>query len=241
MNCPICSTELNFKTKPLLGAGKLSSGEQLCARCWLSLAKVDQHMHQNTKKYTAEQVKCRVASITDGAARIEAQLEAIGMDKLRRTARKLEVDELPRILSADEIIVAYASGFYNGGTGLLLATDRRLLFVEKGILSGLKTEDFGLDKVTSIQCDTGLMWAELKIFASGNVARIGKVDNASARRFSEAVRAKLNEPKATTVTTVQLPVDVADQLLKLARLKEQGILSQEEFDGEKKRLLGLPK
>lgn len=242
MNCPICSTELNFKTKPVFGAGKLSSGEQLCGKCWLSLSRIDQHMHQNTKKYIAEQVKNRVASVSEGAARIEAQLEAIGVDKLRRTARRLEVDELPRILSADENIIAYASGTYNGGTGLLLSTDKRLLFVEKGILSGLKTEDFGLDKITSIQCDTGLMSAELRIMASGNVARISKVENGSARKFSEVVRTKLNEPKATTATTVIQPsVDVADQLLKLAQLKDQGILTQEEFDGEKKRLLGLPR
>lgn len=199
-------------------------------------------MHQNTKKYSAQQVSDRIVGVSDNAARIEAQLEAIGVDKLKRSARKLEVDELPRILAVDEAIIAYASGRYNGGTGLLLATDRRLLFVEKGILSGVKTEDFGLDRITSIQCDTGLVSAELKIMASGNIARITWVENSSARIFSEVVRAKLSEHKSSATTTViQQPVDVADQLLKLAQLKEQGILTQEEFDGEKKRLLGLPK
>lgn len=208
----------------------------------MSLATIDPPMQMNLKKYTVDQVKDRFTSASNGASRIEAQLEALGIDKLRRTARKLEVDELPRILSADETIIAYAAGTYNGGTGLLIATERRLLFVEKGVFSGLKTEDFGLDKVTSIQCDTGFMSAELKIMASGNVARITKVDNVLARTFSDVVRAKLSEPKAATSTTViQQPVDVADQLLKLSQLKDQGILTQEEFDGEKKRLLGLPR
>lgn len=34
-------------------------------------------------------------------------------------------------------------------------------------------------------------------------------------------------------------VDVADQIVKLAALKEQGILTEEEFSAKKKQLLGI--
>ena len=57
-----------------------------------------------------------------------------------------EVKELPKILWDDEQVLDLVQGFYNNGTGILVATQKRLLFVDKGMLGGLKVEDFPLDK-----------------------------------------------------------------------------------------------
>lgn len=54
--------------------------------------------------------------------------------------------------------------------------------------------------------------------------------------FAEAVVA---QPIAATTTAQPLPVSVADELTKLLRLKEQGILTQAEFDAQKARILDL--
>ena len=46
-------------------------------------------------------------------------------------------------------------------------------------------------------------------------------------------------PTTTTQSIPQENVNIADQLERLAKLKEQGILTEEEFASQKKKLLGL--
>lgn len=240
-NCGNCSTELKFGNTPLLGGGKLASGETICLDCFRKLIKLD--MSTNSKKLTLEDVKARLSSGQETANRIHVQLQNIGITQSSSPAiwGRKEIAELPAIISEDEIMFGLVQGVYNKGQGILVGTNKRLLFVDKGIIYGLKVEDFGLDKISSIQYETGFIFADIKIMASGNIAKISNVEKNSGRAFCEKVRTKLSEPKqsATPVTVVQQQVDVADQLEKFARLKEQGILTQEEFDNQKKKLLGL--
>lgn len=95
-----------------------------------------------------------------------------------------------------------------------------------------------MDKITSIQYETGLLLGEIKIHTSGNIAKIDNVEKANARAFAEFVRNKLSQPKETT-TVINNQPNVLDQLEKLAKLKEKGILTQEEFEIQKKKLLDL--
>jgi hypothetical protein len=175
--------------------------------------------------------------------RIQLQLEAMGITKATSPAiwGLKETAELRSIIADDEEMFALVRGIYNNGRGILVATNKRLIFVDKGFISGLKVEDFGLDKISSIQYETGIVFASIKIMASGNTAKIEYVDKGAARIFCEKVRTKLSETKsnAAPVTIVQSQLDVADQLSKLAKLKDQGILTQDEFDAQKKKLLNL--
>jgi hypothetical protein len=56
--------------------------------------------------------------------------------------------ELPSILWKDEHIERLVQGSYGGGTGLLVSTNKRLVFVDKG-MTKLKVEDFPYDKISS--------------------------------------------------------------------------------------------
>jgi hypothetical protein len=160
-----------------------------------------------------------------------------------------EIKELPNILWADESVENIIQGTYNNGNGILVATNNRLVFVDKGILFGLKVEDFPYDKISSIQYETGIIMGQLTIFTSGNKAIIDNVVKAKVRVFGDAVRAKISAPKAAptsqpvinvhSIPAPQENVNVAEQLERLAKLKEQGILTEEEFAGQKKKLLGL--
>ncbi|HOB43694.1 MAG: hypothetical protein BWY45_02970 [Euryarchaeota archaeon ADurb.Bin294] len=151
-----------------------------------------------------------------------------------------EVKALPSILWEDENLEKLVQGFYHGGTGILVATDKRLIFIDKGLIYGLRVEDFPYDKLTSIQYKTGLILGEITIFASGNNAKIENIQKGEVKPFAEYVRARITGKMGHASAPQNTPVaqdDIISKLEKLASLKERGILSDEEFIEQKARIL----
>lgn len=171
-----------------------------------------------------EQIKTSIRNI-DGASKL--------------LGRK-EIKELPSILWEDENIERLVQGVYNSGLGILVATNKRLIFIDKGLVYGLKVEDFPYDKITSIQYKTGLLMGEITIFASGNKADISQIEKKRTRNFAEYVRARITASKehaSMPLLPLKEKEDVIIQLERLARLKEQGILTEEEFMEQKRKIL----
>ncbi len=96
---------------------------------------------------------------------------------------------------ADEKVENIIQGFYNNGNGILVATNKRLIFVDKGLLFGLKVEDFPYDKITTIQYETGILFGKLTIFTSSNKAVIEQVVKSKVRVFGDWLRARISAPK----------------------------------------------
>ena len=184
---------------------------------------------------------------------IEKQLDRLGVGGKLRGRR--EMDELPGILWEDEALEQLAQGKYNDNGGILVATNKRLIFIDKALLgSRLRVEDFPYDKLTSIQYDTGSFFSDsatldpdrratITIFASGNKAEIKHVHKDQVRGFCDYVRARtsgvaehasISPAAAGGGGSVS---DVVSQLERLAKLKEQGFLTDEEFQAQKNRLL----
>ena len=151
-------------------------------------------------------------------------------------ARK-EIHELPDILSADEKIVSLVEGRnkVNNHHIILVATDRRLIFVDKEFLYGLKVEDFSYSKISSIQYDTGVMLASIDIQVTDDVVEIDGVGKYHAELFCEKVRDFMSRPEIVFQNTSE--PSVLDQLEQLGRLKESGVLSEEEFMDQKNKLM----
>jgi len=160
-----------------------------------------------------------------------------------------EVKELPNILWDDEQVLDLVQGFYNNSPGILVATQKRLLFVDKGMLGGLKVEDFPLDKISSLQYSTGMLLGEITAFTSGNKAIIKNVDKSQTRTFAEGVRARIESRSVAAKAPGPQPAPqetpssgagaLTDELAKLGALKTQGLLSEDEFAAAKRKILGL--
>lgn len=180
----------------------------------------------------------------------EVQAQIKSLDGVSRILGMKEIKELPAILWEDEAIERIATGLYANGNGVLVGTNKRLIFVDKGLLYGIRVEDFPYDKITSIQYKTGMLLGEITIFASGNKADIKNMEKGAARSFAEHVRARITSVSASAAATKSEPLqpqvsatqsgdgDVISQLERLAALKVQGILTEEEFLAQKVRILG---
>jgi hypothetical protein len=133
-----------------------------------------------------------------------------------------------------------AGGTYGAGTGLLVLTDRRLLFLKDGIMSKT-TEDFPMEKISSVQWSSGIGLGTLTVFASGNKAVIKSMNKQDGKQIADTIRARLTGTTAygpvREVTGAANEPDTYEQLAKLGQLRDAGVLTSEEFDAKKAELL----
>ena len=154
---------------------------------------------------------------------------------------KKELDELPAILSDDELPEKMIEGWYGGGTGLLVATNKRLFFTDKRRFTGLQVEDFLYETINSVQARTGMILGSIRIHTAGNIEVIDNVENELVHPFAKFLRQKVSSAQSPVYVQAPSPPSassVAEELKKLAELVDMGILTKEEFEQQKAKLLG---
>lgn len=150
-----------------------------------------------------------------------------------------EIEKLPELLWEDEEFETLIQGVYNNGHGILCATNRRLIFIDKKIFFGIKVEDFSYDKVTSISYETGILFGKITLFAAGNKAEILQTSKSSVKVFVDHIRTKLSDSVRHNSISGK-PDETNDRIAaleRLSKLKSDGILTEEEFQKEKQSIL----
>ena len=181
-----------------------------------------------------------LAELDAKTASIQAALRRL--DGFGKFVNRGEIKNLPSILWENEFPLQITSGWYNNGNSILVATDRRVILIDKGIIS-LKVEDFHYTNITSVESRKGFGMGEITIYVAGNKEQITQVPNDQVLVVADFIRNKVNEVKAPSTPVpapapAPAPTSVADELLKFSELLEKGIISQEEFDAQKAKLLG---
>lgn len=154
---------------------------------------------------------------------IEAALARMGS----KFGSKRELKALPDELLENESVRHIVSGTYSNGQGILVATDRRLLFIFRGITKQI-TEDFGYGRISSIEYEGGLLLASIKVYVSNQKAKIENLQKAEAKRIVDDVRSWMNQPKANDAPAPS-QTSVHDELLKLKQLHDAGIIDDETY------------
>ncbi|WP_413723698.1 PH domain-containing protein [Sodalis sp. RH16] len=158
-----------------------------------------------------------------------------------------EFYHLPAILEDDETPLAVAAGLMGGNTWLITLTDRRVIFLDKGMVFGLKQVNVSLADIVSVSSRTRMMTGSIILNTTGQVYTIENVMKGAVIPFTNLVNSaceRLNTSVAGPAATREYPLDPAPmemiiQLEKLASLKERGILSDEEFSTQKARILAM--
>jgi len=150
-----------------------------------------------------------------------------------------EIKKLVDHLWEDETVERMTTGRYSNGNGLVVLTDRRLLFIREGMVSHV-TEDFPLDKISSVSWSSGLALGKITVFASNNKTNIDNVNKLDGKEMVDLIRDRLSRPKESTPPESTAPpaqVDVVGQLKQLGELRDCGVLTPEEFETKKAELL----
>ncbi|CAI1022349.1 hypothetical protein FCL49_17330 [Serratia proteamaculans] len=154
---------------------------------------------------------------------------------------KKEFFHLPEILNVGETPLAIASGQMDGNTWLITLTNKRVIFLDKGMFFGVKQVDVNLQNIVSVGGKTGLLFGEITISTSGQNYTIKNVIKASVIPFTNLVNETRNNAAQSTQTNPQ-PVavnqdDVIAKIERLAKLKADGVLTDEEFQQQKQLIL----
>lgn len=154
----------------------------------------------------------------------------------QRAGSGREIKKLAEYLWGGERVSHLASGSYGGGMGLVVLTDRRMLFLKDGWTSQT-TENFPFDKISSVQWSGGMMMGKVIIFASGNKAEIAQVPKADGKAVVDAVNNIIAGAPSAAAQPVQVPPQQApvDPLAQVPSfelvkaLRTRGVLGDQEF------------
>ena len=108
---------------------------------------------------------------------------------------RAEVKELRKILRADESILNCLYGYYQGGSGILVATDKRILLIDKRAFF-LNIEEMNYIDINEIVAEHSFLQATLKVgtakkkleFRSVSDARIKHMHHLIAYQIAENLR-----------------------------------------------------
>lgn len=125
------------------------------------------------------------------------QLRKIGVNQ--NAWGRQEIQELPNIIFPEEQIFECVNGLYEGGFALLVATDVRVLLIDKKPLKYLTVEDLRFDMINEIDYSHRALGAYVKIttgnrelnFRSYNQTRLRKLINHVQNRMAE-IKKKLD-------------------------------------------------
>lgn len=150
---------------------------------------------------------------------------------------KKELKYLPEVLAGGEQVLAFTSGLMDGNTWLITLTDRRVIFLDKGMLYGLKQSSIELDKINAVSGKTGIMFGEILIQDGGNERKISNVWKKTVTAFTNKVRDAMHAKKQPAVQVPSSEDDMISKLERLGALRDKGVLTPEEFAEQKAKIL----
>ena len=122
-------------------------------------------------------------------------------------------------------------------SGVGIATDRRVIFLDAGFLS-MEVAELPYSSIETISYSAGMAMGGLKIAARGATSFQMEMVKpmGQAKVFADVVRKHLNVGQTAAPTVVQT-ASAMDELEKAAALYERGLLTAEEFAAKKAQLL----
>jgi hypothetical protein len=157
---------------------------------------------------------------------------------------KKEFLHFPQIAMPNETPSAISSGSMDGKTWLIILTNYRVIFLDKGMFFGLKQIALDLSHISSVGGETKIIYGEITIAADGHTYTVENVSKKGVVPFTNMVKQAIEALKQSKEqsTNTQQPAannnDPFEQLERLASLKEKDIITEEEFQAQKAKILG---
>lgn len=144
---------------------------------------------------------------------VEEQLRRIGCNF--RFWGRSEVNELGRILLDDEIIAECVNGEYSNGFALLVATNHRVLLVDKKPMLYLTVEDLRYEMITEFSFSHRMLNATLNIHTTNKALTFSSWNQSRLRRLLEYTQQRVLEMRQQQHMAQQFQAAAAAQYAQL--------------------------
>ena len=181
------------------------------------------------------------------------KLNGVSIDKFG-TSKELKV--LPKYLDSDEVVFSLCSGLMSQtqtsddsdwglNTWLVALTSTRFLFMDHALLtSSVNTQSVRHENVQAVSASQGWVFGKITIDLGSrtividncNKDTVKAMANLANKWFSVLKRAEEQTRNTSTVTAVAQSSPL-DELKKLGELKQAGLLTDEEFNAAKAKIL----
>lgn len=108
-----------------------------------------------------------------------------------------EAKYLPEVMNDDEVVQYATSGLVDGNTVLAVCTNERVLFVDKGMLYGVKSNEIPLDMVNSVSYSKGMMFGKISVVNGAVTTQIDQVDKNTASIMADTIKRAAKEYKSS--------------------------------------------
>lgn len=161
---------------------------------------------------------------------------------------KGEIKELPYLISEEEQIIAITDAQFANtlAAGILVATPTRLISVSKAMFGDAKINDYPNETIKAVSFVTDPRSPIIKLHLDERVVEFECfMDKDDAEKFYDKIKNTYNSPQeqpSKQIGSANKSVSVSseevfNQLEKLGKLRENGILTDAEFAEQKKKLL----
>jgi len=144
---------------------------------------------------------------------VEDQLKRIGFSF--KFFNRAEVGELGKIMIEDEVIAECVNGEYTQGFALLVATNHRVLIVDKKPMLYLTVEDLRYDMITEFNYSHRMINATIRIFTMNKTLQFTSWNQPRLRRLLEYTQQRVLELRQQAHMAQQFQAAAAAQYAQL--------------------------
>ncbi|MCG3462639.1 PH domain-containing protein [Xenorhabdus bovienii] len=155
-------------------------------------------------------------------------------------------NHLPPVLNPDEVPLAVSSAVMGMKAWIVVITDFRIILLHKSTAlfsKKIETSSINYENITSIDSSSNLAGGTITISTPGTIYEIKKLQKDTVQPLvniistAKADLSSSKERKVETQQNISADNDIINKLERLAELKEKGILTEDEFQSQKLKLL----
>lgn len=121
---------------------------------------------------------------------VERQLKRLGISRPRLA--RAEFRELPNIIMPGEVIEKLVVGIYVGGYAILVATNKRMLVIDK-MPGSLIVEDIPYDMISEVEFTYSMMKTQVVVFCRSKTIKFSTIRRPQLRDFAEFLEKRMME------------------------------------------------
>jgi hypothetical protein len=170
---------------------------------------------------------------------LKEEINLLNLPQAEKLFKKNSFNDLPEILNEFEKIKFFTEVYYDTGTGTLILTNERILFVRRSWLGGLTAHHIYFENINSISFKKGLSFGELHFNVGGENYKMQIVDKKEGPLFEQYTWNEIRNRKLNIAASAnkESDEDIINKIEKLAALRDKGILTEDEFQEKKQDLL----